>query len=115
MKNHLIEITVLVVGKKLTVAKVFSKHRRNDLSLFMLFDSNTPIASKIFHQLLEFDAIMEFLVLSLDNDAISWSVSLEKLYSVRSCYALLNDGGLRSQHVMDIWKCNAYLKTKVFT
>ena len=115
LKYSLSNLYDLAVGKKLTVAKVYSKHRRNYLGLFMPFDPNTPLANKIFHQLLEFNAILESLVLSSENDAMSWSVSSNKLYSVKSCYAILNDGGLRSQHAMDIWKCKVPLKTKVFT
>ena len=84
------------------MAKVYSKHRRNDFGLFMPFDPNTPLANKIFQQLLEFNAILESLVLSSDIDSMSWSVSSNKLYSVKSCYAILNDGRLKSQHAMNI-------------
>ena len=75
----------------------------------------TPLVNKIFQQLLEFNAILESLVLSSDIDSMSWSVSSNKFYSMKSCYAILNDGGLRSQHAMDIWKCKVPLKTKVFS
>ena len=54
-------------------------------------------------------------MLSSNDVSISWLASSDNLYSVKSCYALLNDGGLRSQHGNDIWKCNAPLKIKVFT
>ena len=40
---------------------------------------------------------MESLVLSSDDDSISWPASSDDLFSVKSCYALLNDGDIRSQ------------------
>ena len=80
----------------------------------MSFDPNVPTANKVFHQLIEFNTIMEALELSPDNDSISWSASSDNLYSVKSCYALLNDGGLRSLYGLDIWKCKVPIKTKVF-
>ena len=83
--------------------------------IYLSFDPNAPTTNKIFHQLHEFNIIMRSLVLNSDNDSISWSASSDNLYSVKSCYALLNDGGFRSQHGMDIWKCSAPLKIKVFT
>ena len=105
----------LAVGKKLIVARIFSKHRRNDQGLFMSFDLNTHTTNKIFHQLQEFNIIMESLMLGSENDSISWSASVDRLYSVKSCYVLLNDGRLRVLHARDIWKCKAPLKIKVFT
>ena len=115
LKYSLLDLYDLAVGKKFTVARVFSKFRRNDMTLFKPFDPNSPIAPKIFHQLLKFNAILESLVLNPDRDSISWSVSSNTIYSVKSCYALLNDGGLRALYANDIWKCNAPLKIKVFT
>ena len=98
LKYSLPDLYNLAVGKKFTVARVFSKFRRNDLSLFKPFDPNFPLAHKVFHQLLNCNAILESLVLNPENDSISWSVSSDKLYSVKSCYVLLNDDGFRALH-----------------
>lgn len=105
----------LAVGKKLTVVRTLFKFKRNVQGLFMSFDLTTPTTNKIFHQLHEFNIIMESLVLSSDDDSISWPASSDNFFSVKSYYALLNDGSLRSQHDNDIWKCNASFKIKVFT
>ena len=71
LKYSLPNLYDLTIGKKLTIAKVYSKHRRNDLGLFMPFDPNTPLAYKIFQQLLKFNTILESLVLSSDIDSMS--------------------------------------------
>ena len=97
----------LAVGKKFTVARMLSKHRRNYLNFFMPFDPNAPTANNVFHQLLDFNSIMDDLVPSPENDSISWFASSDNLYSVKYCYGLLNDGGLRSMYGLDIWKCIA--------
>ena len=80
----------------------------------MSFDPNIPTANNVFQQLLVFNSIMDDLVSSLENDSILWSASLDNLYSVKSSYSLLKDGGLRSIYGSDIWKCIAPLKTKIF-
>ena len=115
LKYSLPDLYDLAVDQKFTVARLFSKFRRNDLNIFKPFDPNSPVAHKIFHQLLNFNAIFESLVLNPENDSISWSVSSNKIYSVKPCYALLNDGGLKALHARDIWKCKVPLKIKVFT
>ena len=80
----------------------------------MPFDPYVPNANSVFLQILEFNSIMDNLVLSTENDSISWSASSDNLYPVKSCYGLLNDGGLRSIYGLDIWKCIVPLKTKIF-
>ena len=75
LKYSLRDLYDLAVGKKFTVVRVFSKFRRNDITLIKPFDPNSPITPKIFHQRLKFNAILEFLVLNPDRDSISWSVS----------------------------------------
>ena len=53
---------------------------------------------------------MESLQLNTDVDDISWSLTVTKYYSVKLCYVLINDGGIRSQYNKHIWKCCAHLK-----
>ena len=48
LKYSLLDLYELAIGKKLTVARIFSKHRRNDLSFFMPFDPDIPTTNKIF-------------------------------------------------------------------
>ena len=60
----------------------------------MSIDLTSLIANKLLQQLHEFNIIMESLVLSSDDDSITWPTSSDNLFTVKSCYALLNDGGL---------------------
>ena len=64
--------------------------------------------------LLQLGSIINSVTLSTEGDSISWTLSWTNASTVRSCYHVLNDGGLRSQFKSTIWKCIAPLKIKVF-
>ena len=44
-----------------------------------------------------------------------WSLTKNHEYTVKSCYHLLNDGGLRSKFNSQVWKTKAPLNVKIFT
>ena len=92
----------LAIDKKFTVARLLSKHRRNELNFFMPIDPYASNVNNVLLQVLNFNSIMDNLVLSNENDSICWSASSNNLYIVKSCYGLLNDGGLRSINGLDI-------------
>ena len=102
LKYSMPDLYKLAIGKKFTVARMLSKHRRNELNFFMPFDPYVPNANNVFLQVLDFNSIMDNLVLSTENDSISWSASSNNLYTIKSCYGLLNFGGLRSIYSLDI-------------
>ena len=57
---------------------------------------------------------MESLALSNEEDKMQWILTTNTTFSVKSCYASLNDGGLRSQFRNSIWKSLVPLKIKNF-
>ena len=71
----------------------------------------------VFHssdELREFKECMESLQLHVGNDKVDWVLTPNKLFTVKSCYNFLNDGGLRSRLSVDIWQVAAPLKIKIF-
>ena len=104
LKYTLPELCEISVYKKLIVARTLSKFKRNYKDLFNFIDLASPIANKIYQQMHEFMNILEPLDLNSDDDVILWPPSTDNLFSVKTCYALLNDGGLRSQYRINIWK-----------
>ena len=55
------------------------------------------------------------VLLSNEEDSISWLLTQSKAFSIKSCYETLNDGGLHSTFKTNIWKNAAPLKVKLFT
>ena len=90
------------------------KYSVNHLVIF----NNNSIGSfnfiQISSQLHKFINIMESLSLSSEEDNLQWTLTSNNIFSVKSCYGFLNDGGLRSQFMNSIWKCSAPLKIEVF-
>ena len=56
---------------------------------------------------------MDTLELNTKVDDILWTPSTDNSYSVKTCYVLINDGGIRSQYRKHFWKCYAPLKIKI--
>ena len=102
------------MNRKFSMVRMVAKHRRNDQNFFKPIDPFDPNANNVFLQILNFNAIMDNLVLRNGDDSIDWTASSNNLFSVKSCYDLLNDGGLRSNVSFDIWNCSVPLKTKLF-
>lgn len=48
------------------------------------------------------------------DDVVSWFLTSSSVFSVKSCYNILNDGGHRYLFKKSIWKIAAPLKIKVF-
>ena len=78
------------------MARILSKFRTNHIDLFSIIDITSPVANVIAQQMHKFINIMESLDLNSENDDILWSPSVDNSFSVKTCYALLNDSGLRS-------------------
>ena len=67
------------------------------------------------HLLHHFNGIINSVFLSSEDDSISWMFVENKEFSVKSCYNILNDGGLISAFRTNIWKSIAPLKVKIFS
>ena len=116
LKYALPNLYHISLNKKLTVAKILSYFRTNYVDLFSSIDISSPDAYilAIAQQLHKFISIMESLKLNTEVDDILWTPSADNSYSVKTCYALINDGGIRSQYRKHIWKYCAPLKIKIF-
>ena len=58
---------------------------------------------------------MDALNLSHEENCLTWTLSLRKEFSVKSCYEFLNDEGLRSNFRTSIWKASVPIKVKVLS
>ena len=116
LKYTLPDLYHISLNKKLTVAKMLSYFRTNNVDLFSSIDISSPVAYilALAQQLHKFICIMESLDLNTEDDDILWTLSADNSYLVNTCYALINDGGIRSQYRKHIWKCCAPLKIKIF-
>ena len=65
-------------------------------------------------ELHEFIECMESLQPHLGKDKVEWALTANKIFSIKSCYNFLNDGGLRSSLSADIWQVAAPYKIKIF-
>ena len=61
-----------------------------------------------------FNGIINSVFLSSEEDSISWTLSESKNFTVKSCYDILNDRGLRSVFKTSIWRSAAPLNVKFF-
>ena len=67
-----------------------------------------------FNELHDFIVTMYSVRLQWGIDKVEWILTLNRKFSVKSCYDFLNDAGLRSKYLGDIWKAVVPLKVKVF-
>lgn len=77
--------------------KMLMKFSTNHLDIFNNNNISSLNANHISSQLHQFTNIMESLVLNNEEDKMQWILTANNTFSVKSCYVLLNDGGLRSQ------------------
>ena len=116
LKYALPDLYHISLNKKLSVAKMLLYFRSNSIDLFSSIDLSSSAAYilALAQQLHKFISIMESLQLNSEVDDILWTLFANNSYSVKTCYALINDGGIRSQFCKHIWKCSAPLKIKIF-
>lgn len=65
-----------------------------------IFPVNNNDSLSSFHsslELLDFIAKMDSLNLSEGDDILEWNLTPNKVFSVKSCYGFLNDGGTQSK------------------
>ena len=115
-KYSLPDLYHISLNKKLSVVRMLMHFRSNSVDLFGNIDafSSDAYILALAQQLHKFINIMESLQLNTEVDVIMWTLTANKFYSVKSCYALINDGGIRSQYNKHIWKCCASLKINIF-
>ena len=79
---------------------MLSYFRTNNVDLFSSIDISSPVAYilALAQQLHKFICIMESLDLNTEDDDILWTLSADNSYLVNTCYALINDSGIRSQY-----------------
>ena len=102
------------MNKKVSVAKLLLKFRMNQVDLFNIINISSPVAFGLAQQMHQFINILDTLVLNLEDDDILWPPSEDNSFPVKTYYTLINDGGLRSQYRLHIWKSCASLKIKIF-
>ena len=77
-----------------------------------LFRCDPAIPLELFAQLVD---IISATNLSSIEDSIIWSITSSQVFTIKSCYNVLNDGGLRSPFKNTIWKSAVPLKVKIFS
>ena len=77
-----------------------------------LFKSSPTYSSGLLPQL---GSIINSTNLTSIANSIFWSLSRSNMFTVMSCYEILNDEGLRSPFTTIIWKCVSPLNVKIFT
>ena len=60
------------------------------------------------------DTIAE-LSLTADKDTTTWTLNSSQVFSVKTCYNAINDGGLRAPHQNNVWYSVVPLKVNVFS
>lgn len=90
------------------------KYSVNHLAIFNNNSIGSFNSTQFSSQMHQFITIMVSLNLSSGEDNLQWILTSNQIFFVKSCYDFLNDGGLKSQFMNNIWKCVALLKIKVF-
>ena len=114
LKYALPELYQISANKEYTVARILSKFRTSHIGLFSIQSITSFVANLISLQLHKFINIMESLDLNSEDNDILWSSSADNIFSVKTCYNQLNDGGLRFQFRLNIWKSCVPLKINFF-
>lgn len=96
LEYALTDLYHISANKKYTVDRMLSKFRLNHFGIFNSHSIRSFNAHPVSSQLHQFINIMESLELSFEENNILWTLTMDNIFSVKSCYVLLNDGGLRS-------------------
>ena len=99
--------------KKCSAETMLMNYADRQLEIFAV-NNDSLYAFHSFGELHDFIERMDSARLQLGNDRIEWFLTSNRLFSVMSCYDFLNDGGLRSKFLEDIWKAAVPLKVKIF-
>ena len=99
--------------KKCSVKSLLLNYADRQLDIFSV-NNDSLLAFHSCDELHEFMKSIEALQLQLGVDNIEWFLTPNKVFSIKSCYNFLNDGGLHSKFTMDIWKTAVLCKIKIF-
>ena len=99
--------------KKCSAESLLLNYADRQLNIFSV-NNDSLLAFHSSDELHDFMECIEALQLQLGVDNIEWFLTPNKIFSVKSCYNFLNDGGLRSKFSVDIWKAAVPCKIKIF-
>ena len=89
--------------KKCSAETFFLNYADRQLDIFAV-NNESLLAFHSSDELHEFIECMKSLQLQLGQDKVEWTLTANKLFTVKSCYNFFNDGGLRSRLSADIWQ-----------
>ena len=99
--------------KKSSVETMLQNYSERQLKIFSVSLDHLNFFHSSY-ELHDFIMTMGSVRLQLGSDKVEWVLTSNRKFYVKSCYSFLNDGGLRSKYLEDIWKAVIPLKVKVF-
>ena len=112
LKYYLGDLYSLAKNKKCSLQKMLSIYQVKgqiylDTHMFHPSQGLTTTFDRFYDRLNQIN-------LSEGEDVVSWYLTSSNVFSVKSCYSMLNDGGCRSMYKKSIWKSAAPLKVNIF-